>query len=117
MPIFKAIGPLYLSFIGNYGTTYVFNYSLASSFFGGLIVLSMPSISKFITKKRNYKTLPFQGTLLTIFLLVVVGVLIQFSLTNAGEENMAGAGAIPGSIKLLSPIEFEKIIQNESVFY
>src|SRR3990167_3357871 len=38
-PIFKAIGPLYLSFIGEYGTTYAINYSLVSGLFGGLVVL------------------------------------------------------------------------------
>ncbi|MEK6844845.1 MAG: rhodanese-like domain-containing protein [Nanoarchaeota archaeon] len=112
MPLFKALGPLYLSFIGDYGTTYVFNYSLASSFLGGLIVLLTPSISKFITKKRNNKTLPFQGTLLTLVLLIIAGTLIQFSLTTPGEDN----AVISGSVELLSPGEFEKIIQNESVF-
>ncbi len=111
MPIFKALGPLYLSFIGDYGTTYVFNYSLASSFLGGLIVLSAPSISKFITKKRNNKTLPFQGILLTLVLLVIAGVLIQFSLSAGSESN-----AIEGSIEKISSEEFEKIIKNESVF-
>ena len=112
MPLFKALGPLYLSFIGDYGKTYVFNYSLASSFLGGLIVLSTPSISKFITKKRNGKIFPFQGTLLTLILLIIVGIFIQFSLANAGGEGEV----VPGSIELLSPEEFEKIIQNESVF-
>ena len=112
MPLFKALGPLYFSFIGDYGTTYVFNYSLAGSFFGGLIVLSTPSISKAITKKRNYKTFPFQGTLLTLALLIIVGILIQISLGGSGENQ----NTIPGSIELLPPEEFEKVIQNESVF-
>ncbi len=114
MPLFKALGPLYFSFIGDYGTTYVFNYSLASSFLGGLIVLSTPSISRLITKKRNNKTFPFQGTLLTITLLVVVGVFIQISLVNLG--NSEDGEIVFGSIELLPPEEFEKIIQNESVF-
>ena len=112
MPLFKALGPLYLSFIGDYGTTYVFNYSLASSFLGGIIVLSTPSISKAITKKRNYKTFPFQGTLLTLALLIIVGILIQISLGGSGENQ----NTISGSIELLPPEEFEKVIQNESVF-
>ncbi|MDP2672553.1 MAG: rhodanese-like domain-containing protein [Nanoarchaeota archaeon] len=112
MPLFKALGPLYLSFIGDYGTTYVFNYSLASSFFGGAIVLSAPSISKAITKKRNNKTFPFQGTLLTLILLIIVGFLIQSSLGSLGENK----NIIPGSIELLSPEEFEGVIKNESVF-
>src|SRR3989344_3476610 len=112
MPLFKALGPLYFSFIGDYGTTYVFNYSLAGSFFGGLIVLSTPSISKAITKKRNYKTFQFQGTLLTLILLIIVGILIQISLGGSGENQ----NTISGSIELLPPEEFEKVIQNESVF-
>lgn len=112
MPLFKALGPLYLSFIGNYGTTYVFNYSLVSSFFGGLIVLLMPSTSRFITKKRNGKTLPFQGTLLTLFLLVIIGAILQFSLSN-----LESTGAITeGSIYKISPEEFDKVIQDENVF-
>ena len=112
MPLFKALGPLYLSFIGDYGTTYVFNYYLASSFLGGIIVLSTPSISKAITKKRNNKILPFQGTLLTLALLIIVGILIQISLGGSGENQ----NTISGSIELLPPEEFEKVIQNESVF-
>ncbi len=111
MPLFKALGPLYLSFIGDYGTTYVFNYSLATGFLGGLIVLLMPSISNFISKKRNNKTFPFQGTLLTIILLIIVGIIIQFSLTGSGNTEV-----MPGSVELLPPEQFEKIIQNESVF-
>ncbi|HLD38370.1 MAG TPA: rhodanese-like domain-containing protein [Candidatus Nanoarchaeia archaeon] len=112
MPLFKALGPLYLSFIGDYGTTYIFNYSLASSFLGGLIVLSTPLISKSITKKRNNKTFPFQGTLLTLVLLIIIGVLIQISLGDSGENK----NTIPSSIELLPPEEFEKVIQNESIF-
>ncbi len=111
MPLFKALGPLYLSFIGDYGTTYVFNYSLASSFLGGLIVLSAPSISNSITKKRNGKIFPFQGTLLTIFLLIIAGMILQFSLSVGSESAI-----VTGSIEKISPEAFEKIIQNESVF-
>lgn len=77
MPIFEAIGPLYLSFIGEYGKTFAINYSLYSSIFGGLIVFISPSLSSRITKLRNGKTIPFQGTSLTLLLLIVIGVLIQ----------------------------------------
>jgi hypothetical protein len=77
MPIFSAIGPLYIPFIGTYGTTYAFNYSLASSLFGALIVFLSPFLSKKITSFRNGKIIPFQGTLLTLILLIIVGGLIQ----------------------------------------
>lgn len=77
MSIFKAIGPLYIPFIGDYGTTYALNYSLISSLFGGLIVFISPKLSSKITKLRNGKTISFQGIILTLSILVIFGMIIQ----------------------------------------
>ena len=110
MPLFKAIGPLYLSFIGQYGKTYALNYSLISSLFGGFLVFISPGLSRTLTKMRKEKIIPFQGTILTLIILIIFGILIQFSLTNLG------AGAMTGTVERLFPGEFEKVIQNESVF-
>src|SRR3990167_11146873 len=77
IPIFKAIGPLYLPFIGEYGKTYAFDYSLISALFGGLIVFVSPSISKKITKIRKGTMIPFQGVILTFLLLIITGSVIQ----------------------------------------
>ena len=41
--------------------------------------------------------------------MIVLGILIQFSLTNLGTT-------ATGTVALLSPSEFEKVIQNESIF-
>ena len=90
MPLFKAIGPLYLSFIGQYGKTYAVNYSLYSGLLGGLIVFIAPSLSKKITESRKGKALAFQGVVLTLSLLIIVGILIQFSLTNLGSGTVTG---------------------------
>ncbi|MDP4038968.1 MAG: hypothetical protein Q8P57_00075 [Candidatus Pacearchaeota archaeon] len=79
MPIFKAIGPLYLSFIGEYGITYAINYSLISSLFGGFIVFISPSLSRKIKEKRG-RLIPFQGTILTLSLLIIAGIIIQLSI-------------------------------------
>ena len=76
-PIFKAIGPLYISFIGQYGKTYAVNYSLASSLFGGLLVFVSPAISKKLTKARKGKIIPFQGVVITLLTLLIVGAIIQ----------------------------------------
>ena len=76
-PIFKAIGPLYLSFIGEYGKTYAFNYSIASSLLGGGIVFVSPWINEKIKEKRKSKGMPFQGILITFALLVVISIIIQ----------------------------------------
>ena len=77
MPIFKAVGPLYLSFIGEYGKTYAFDYSLVSALFGGLIVFISPHISKKITEIRKGKVIPFQGIILTFLILIIAGGIVQ----------------------------------------
>ena len=80
LPIFSAIGPLYISFMGIYGTTYAVNYSLASSFLGGIITFISPGLNKKIKEKRNGKGIPFQSILITFMLLAISALLIQFSL-------------------------------------
>lgn len=77
MPLFKAVGPLYLSFIGDYGTTLALNYSLISSLSGGAVVFISPQLSRKLSKMRAGKILPFQGTVLTVSLLIVIGGVIQ----------------------------------------
>ena len=78
MPFFTAIGPLYIPFIGEYGLTYAFNYSLASSLLGGIVAYSTPGISKKISNLRHGKIIPFQGVILTLLLLIIIGGIIQF---------------------------------------
>jgi MFS family permease len=80
LPIFSAIGPLYIPFIGAYGTTYAVNYSLASSFLGGIITFVSPGLNKKIREKRNGKGIPFQGILLTFILLAIASLIIQFTI-------------------------------------
>ncbi len=77
IPIVKAVGPLYLSFIGDYGATYVLNYSLVSGLFGGVITFASPKINKKIKEKRNGKGIRFQGILITFLLLGVAATIIQ----------------------------------------
>lgn len=77
IPLFKAIGPLYLSFVGQYGKTYAVNYSLASSLLGGIIVFISPSLSKALTKARKDKMIPYQGVMITLLILIITGGIIQ----------------------------------------
>lgn len=77
MPLFTAIGPLYLSFLGTYGTTYAVNYSLGSSLLGGLIVFISPALSRNLSKLRRGKIIPYQGVIITLSLLVITGGIIQ----------------------------------------
>ncbi|MEX0933039.1 MAG: hypothetical protein WDZ77_03010 [Candidatus Pacearchaeota archaeon] len=77
LPIFSAIGPLYISFIGEYGKTYAIDYSLFSSILGGIITFSSPYISKNISKRRMGKIIPFQGVIITLASLIIIGGAIQ----------------------------------------
>jgi len=77
MPIFSAVGPLYLSFVGDYGTTYAVNYSLGSTLLGGVVILSSPSISRSLTRIRKGKMIPFQGMIITFLTLIITGSIIQ----------------------------------------
>ena len=78
LPIFSAVGPLYFSFIGDYGKTYAVNYSLASSFLGATITFISPSLNQKIKEKRSGKGIMFQGILLTFLLLAIAALIIQF---------------------------------------
>ena len=78
LPLFNAIGPLYFSFIGEYGTTFAVNYSLYSGLLGGFIVLVSPTASRKITKWRNGKHVPFQIIILSFVTLLIIGTVIQF---------------------------------------
>ncbi|GBE20224.1 hypothetical protein BMS3Abin17_00961 [archaeon BMS3Abin17] len=83
MPIIKAYGPLSVQLIGDYGSllnrTYMLDYSLVSSLFGGIITFVSPKINKKIREKRNGKGIPFQGILLTFLLLGIAAAIIQFT--------------------------------------
>ena len=85
LPVLPLIGtgifPLHISVAGDYGSllnrTYVINSFLAGSIAGGLLVSLTPWLSSRITLLRNRKTFPFQGTVLTISLLLIFGAIIQ----------------------------------------
>jgi len=76
MPLIVHYGPFYVSFIGEYGTTYTINLFVFGVIIGTLIMLGTPSLSKLVTKIRK-KQFPFQGIIITIILLVVVAIIIQ----------------------------------------
>ncbi len=76
MPLAKDYGPFYVSFIGEYGTTYAVNLYVLGVVIGALIMFAAPFLSKLMTKIRN-KQMPFQGITITIVLLVIASVVIQ----------------------------------------
>lgn len=80
LPIMNDISSFYMSWLGGYGSmlnrTYIINLFLLGSLAGGLIVSLTPWISRKITAARG-RTIPFQGVLLTLLLLLITGVILQ----------------------------------------
>ena len=79
MAFLSDIHPLYLSWLGSYGTTLAIDMFLIGSLIGGIIVSLTPWVSKRITALRNGKMIPFQGILLTLCLLLVAGTIVQIA--------------------------------------
>ncbi len=77
----KEFYPLYISMAGDYGSllnrTYLINLFLVGSIIGGIMVSLTPFVSKLITKLRKGKVLPFQGIIITLLALIIVGIVIQ----------------------------------------
>ncbi len=81
LSLFKGIYPLYISWLGEYGSvlnrTYMLNSFLAGSVLGSGIVCFTPWLSRKISALRMGKMIPFQGVLLTLMLLVAIGGILQ----------------------------------------
>ena len=85
LSLMEGIKPFYINITGDYGSllnrTYIFNLFLVGSILGGIIVTLTPWLSSKLTSLRNGKMLPYQGTVLTLTLLIILGTIIQLSIT------------------------------------
>ena len=77
--------PLYISWFGEYGSafnrTYLFNLFLVGSMVGGFVMSVMPWVSARIAAAHRGKLLfPYQGIVLTLVVLVVIGGVLQLLL-------------------------------------
>lgn len=76
MPLIVHYAPLYIPFIGEYGTTYTINLYIFGVIIGAIIMFIAPYISALVTQVRH-KQVPFQGIAITGLLLVITSILIQ----------------------------------------
>ncbi|PJB49710.1 MAG: hypothetical protein CO102_03200 [Candidatus Brennerbacteria bacterium CG_4_9_14_3_um_filter_43_9] len=69
---------------GPYGNifnrTYLIHNFLMGSIIGAVIMLVSSYISSWIKKRQNGKIIPYQGIVITLTLLVLVSLVIQFGL-------------------------------------
>ncbi len=76
------IYPLYISMAGDYGSllnnTYALNLSWIAAVVWGIIVLASSRINKKLKKLTNWRFIPFQRIIITMSLLILVGIGIQF---------------------------------------
>jgi hypothetical protein len=87
MPVLKSgtpadYYPLLISLAGGYGSllnrTYLITIPFVMAMIGGALVCITPWLSKKISGARDGEILPFQGTILTLSLLIIVGTVVQF---------------------------------------
>jgi len=81
LPIFSQDYPLYLNLFGEYDTLfhnlYMIDLAIITSILGGIIVMISPYISRKIISLRKGKIVNFQGTIITLILLLIIGGIIQ----------------------------------------
>lgn len=72
---------LYIFIIGGYGSilnrTYVINEFLITTLIGAGIIIASPYISSWIRKLREGRMIPYQGMIITFFLLIITSVIFQ----------------------------------------
>ena len=74
--------PVLISLAGGYGTllnkTYLISVPLVITIFGGVVVCLTPLLSRKISDLRSGKIIPFQGTMLTLAILVIAAVGVHY---------------------------------------
>ncbi len=75
-PLLAAYKPLYLPFVGVYGTTLALNTYLIGAGVGAAILLVSPRVSDWLTELRENK-LPYQTMALTFVLLLLAAIPLQ----------------------------------------
>lgn len=80
VPLLREYKPLYVSFLGEYGTTYAVDVYVVGILAGALSVLFAPAISKIVKKINNEKIIPFQGTIITFASLILTSIILAIIL-------------------------------------
>jgi len=82
MPLIREYRPLYISLFGQYGTlfhnTYTINLYLLGAVLGAALLFISPFLSRYLTKISG-KKMPYQSMIITFGLLIILGVILQFT--------------------------------------
>ncbi len=86
-PIFQSYTSIYINISGDYGSwlnrTYLINLFILGSIMGACVLLVSPYISNLITKFRQGKRISFQGLIVTLCLLFLTALIIQFYINQS----------------------------------
>lgn len=74
VPIMTDYSSIYIAM---FDFTYVVNLFVAGSAIGGIVILTSPFLSKYVSKLRKGKMLPYQGILLTFAILILLALIFQ----------------------------------------
>jgi len=76
MPFAKEYKPLFVPFIGEYGTTIPINLFLLGAVIGGIIILAAPSLSRLVTRLSG-RHVAYQQLMTIGILLVLVSTVLE----------------------------------------
>ncbi|PIP87291.1 hypothetical protein COW81_01060 [Candidatus Campbellbacteria bacterium CG22_combo_CG10-13_8_21_14_all_36_13] len=80
IPMLREYKPLYVSFLGEYGTTYTVDVYLIGVLFGAVAVIIASPLSNVLKKMNNKRIVPFQGMIITFLLLTITSVLLMLAI-------------------------------------
>ncbi len=76
MPLAREYKPLFIPFIGEYGTTYAINLLLLGAALGAAVVLTAPPLSRMMTRLTQ-KHIAFQQIIIMGALLITVSAIVE----------------------------------------
>lgn len=82
IPFTKDYSSIFISMSGDYGSllnrTYLINWFIIGAVLGAVIVFVTPYLSSFSSRLFDGKKIKFQGLIMTLLLLIIAGLLMQF---------------------------------------
>jgi hypothetical protein len=80
MPLMEQYSSLYVSWMGEYGRTFLIDKFLVGAVIGAAVLYSAPFLSRKLAQARGNKMIPFQGMLISLITLLLASAVLELSL-------------------------------------
>jgi hypothetical protein len=80
MPAMQQYSSLYVSWMGEYGRTFLVDNFLLGSVVGAAILYAAPHVSRKLARLRGNRMIPYQGMLMSLAMLLVAAGTLEYAL-------------------------------------